>query len=47
MRVSLDEVGRIIQAMATRSDSHEQLIASELGPYLRHLMKLSNICIES
>ena len=38
MRLSLDEVGRIIQAIAARVDVHEQLIASEMGPYLRHLM---------
>jgi hypothetical protein len=47
MDLSLDEVGRIIQAIGTQVDGNEQLIASEIGPYLRYLMKLSNMCINN
>lgn len=47
MRLSYGEIGLIIKALANSSEGKEQAIAAELGPYLRHMMKLSNICIEN
>ncbi|MCP5016972.1 MAG: hypothetical protein GY938_17145 [Ketobacter sp.] len=47
MRLSFAEIGKIIEAVVSRPESNSQKIASEIGPYLRHIIKLSNICINN
>lgn len=47
IRLSLNEVGNIIKAISDASTTNEATIAKEIGPHLRHLMKLSNICVEN
>lgn len=46
MRLSYSEVGLILQALASGSEGNEHEIAKELGPYLRHILKISKVCIE-
>jgi len=47
MRLSLSEVGKIIEAVASHSLENSDEIAKSLGPYVRHLIRLTTTCVNN
>lgn len=47
MRLSLSEIGKMLEAISSQCMGNPDEVAKELGPYVRHLIRLTNTCVNN
>jgi pantoate kinase len=47
MRLSLAEIGKIVEALSSHSTENASEVAAALSPYLKHLIRITNTCVNN